>query len=553
MTAVTGDLHTGDVVAGRFLLEEKLGAGAFATVWRAHDRQQGYGVVALKLLHEHLSGEKRVIDRFAREARVLAELDHPAVARAIAWSDDEAYPYLAMQYVEGPTMRVELSRRALAGEHLTFTEVSDVALTICSALASAHSHGFVHRDLKPQNLILSREGVKVLDFGIARAADVKPEDETTIGRTLGSWQYMPPEQVRGERVDERSDLFSLGAIIFELLTLRRAFARTESGEPMPAVDAPLDTGGINSRYNLLRRIVVEPRERASRWREGVTPAMDAIVARALESEREARFSSAEEMHGAIVSAFSSSGEVIAQRPRGTVLRARAQTAVEEPPVEQPPVEQPPVEEIDKTLVPGSTRILEIEMPGETKTVPLSQLTPIRRRRPPLAQVGVAAMLASVMLTIAVLYATQERPIQTIAIDPPRDRKPMVQARPIAKEEERAPEEATPEATQEETPRDDRVREEPIKTKRPSRPQPNATESPEPSELEKMLSAARKDPENAQRIQELGAKIREDAQRLQDPKKRMSIERCATTSAVKGDLDALGTCVDRLLAAERATD
>src|SRR5262245_9319175 len=188
-----------------------------------------------------------------------------------------------MEYVAGPTLRAELSRRTIAAEHYAFSDGSPLAQTICSALASAHMRGIVHRDLKPQNLVLARDGVKVLDFGIARVADVKPEDETTIGRTLGSWQYMPPEQVRGERVDERSDLFSLGAIIFELLTLRRAFARTESGEPMPAIDAPLDSGGINSRYNLLKRIVVEAREKPSRWREGATAAMDALVLRALES------------------------------------------------------------------------------------------------------------------------------------------------------------------------------------------------------------------------------------------------------------------------------
>jgi serine/threonine-protein kinase len=537
-----GELQVGAVVAGRFVLDERLGIGAFGTVWKAMDREHGYSAVALKLLHEHLAGEPRIKERFAREMRVLAGLEHPSIAKAIAWSEEGAAQYLAMEYVEGPTVRAELARRTLINEQYSVAEVGTIARAIASALQVAHAKGIVHRDLKPNNLVLSKEGVKVLDFGIARIADTKPEDETTIGRTLGSWQYMPPEQVRGERVDERCDLFALGAIMFELLTLRKAFARTETNEPMPASEAALDSAGINSRYNLLKRIVMEPRERPSRWREGLNEAIDRVVLCALESEREARFQNATEMFAALNAAFA------AEKPRtlppAATARARAETMLPS--------------DLEETIEPPATKAMTVDPTKLMRPLPATVITqretkeepalrPSKRRVSAVTILSVGSLAAAL---IALSFTRLNAPVQKI-----EDTLPVVEARALPQVEvENPPSAEAPEQLEqpregEEPVAEDPVREEVVRPQKKTSTKQKVVETPKADpvllDIERSLAAAKSDPDNSEKLQAVATKLRERSREVSDPRARNSIERCATTSAVAGDLDALSACVDRL--------
>lgn len=557
----------GAVVAGRFVLDERLGIGAFGTVWKAMDRERGYSPVALKLLHEHLAGEPRIKERFAREMRVLSGLQHPSIAHAIAWSEEGEAQYLAMEYVAGLTVRAELAQRTLTNEQYSLAEVGTIAKAIASALEAAHAKGIVHRDLKPNNLVLSKEGVKVLDFGIARIADVKPEDETTIGRTLGSWQYMPPEQVRGERVDERCDLFALGAIMFELLTLRRAFARTEMNEPMPASEAALDSAGINSRYNLLKRIVMEPRERPSRWREGVGEAIDRVVLRALESEREARFQSAAEMSAALTAAFAGAEKPKSNLAATVSARARAETMLPSD------LESSQGEAPTAAVVLGSTRVLpqpaaESVVSARTAIAPTllvdrdrggdreEQTAPLVPRPRTVSRGVVSAVTVfsavSVCVALVALYFST-RPVEDVPVKR-EDVAPVAEVRAQAAAEDVVPDVAIdvdpdPPAEVPETP--------PVvtqaKTKAPSKVKervepvvaPKPKEDPAVAELARAIAAAKADPENSEKLQAAAAMVREQGRALADPRVRTSIERCATTAAVAGDVDALAACVVRL--------
>src|SRR5205814_1022939 len=156
--------------------------------------------------------------------------EHPHIAKAYAVDDQGELTYIAMELAHGSSLEEEIARRAETGEHFSFEELSTIISQIGSALGHAHDKGVVHRDLKPANIHLEPVpggwSVKVLDFGIAKIS-VPDGDQTTVGRMLGSWLYMSPEQVLGEPVTKLSDLFGFAAVVFELVTLRKLFARGE--------------------------------------------------------------------------------------------------------------------------------------------------------------------------------------------------------------------------------------------------------------------------------------------------------------------------------------
>jgi len=204
--------QVGTLLNGRYRLDAQIGAGGMSTVYRAFDtvleRQ-----VAIKLMHREIASDSDQLERFRREARAVAQLNHPHVVGVIDAGEDDGTPYIVFEYVEGETLKDRIRRygRLPVGEAVAY------AIEIARALGAAHEQQIVHRDVKPQNVLIDEEGTaKVTDFGIARS--LTEEGLTADGRVLGTTDYVSPEQALGQDVGPPSDLYSLGVVLFEMLT-----------------------------------------------------------------------------------------------------------------------------------------------------------------------------------------------------------------------------------------------------------------------------------------------------------------------------------------------
>ena len=258
-------------VAGRYRVERIVGGGAMATVVVALDDELGRRV-AVKLLDERLASDQSFRARFTREARLAAALSHPNIVTVFDAGEADGRPYIVMEYVEGRALDVRLREEGPLGPQA----VEHVARQVCAGLDHAHGHGLVHRDLKPGNLIERSDGtVKIADFGIARADDTT--ELTEAGTIIGTAAYLAPEQAESGPVTPRTDLYSLGVVLYELLTDRRPW-EVESiadlsrrwTEPLPALPPEVPIG---LREAVERSLAPDPEDR---------PASAAEVARLLE-------------------------------------------------------------------------------------------------------------------------------------------------------------------------------------------------------------------------------------------------------------------------------
>jgi serine/threonine protein kinase len=226
---------------GRYELVEPLRSGRLSEVYRARDASIGRQV-AVKVLPKSLATEPGWLRRFEQEARIVGQLDHPNILSIHDVGVHEGRPYLVSELLEGETLR-----ERLAVSELPWPKAVSYGIGVAHGIAAAHQKGIVHRDLKPENLFLTKDGrVKVLDFGLARLAPAEPADSseaqaatlstaTEPGLILGTAGYMSPEQVRGQPADFRSDIFSFGAILFEMTTGRRAFRAASTVETLVAI------------------------------------------------------------------------------------------------------------------------------------------------------------------------------------------------------------------------------------------------------------------------------------------------------------------------------
>jgi len=213
---VTDDFQPGQIIAGRYRVLGKLGGGGMANVYLAEDTTLGRRV-AIKMLHRRFVEDPKFVERFRREAKAAAGLTHPNIVGVYDWGQAGAQNYIAMEYVEGETLKDLIRREG----RLSGTRAVEIARELLSAVGAAHAKGVVHRDIKSQNILIDHEGrAKVTDFGIAQAGD---PGMTEAGSILGTAQYLAPEQARGEAVDERSDLYSVGVVLYEMLTGRVPF------------------------------------------------------------------------------------------------------------------------------------------------------------------------------------------------------------------------------------------------------------------------------------------------------------------------------------------
>ena len=224
----------GTLIGERFRLEEKVGSGGMSSVYRAFDptleRQ-----VAIKLMHRDISSDPDQLERFRRESRAVARMNHPHVVTVIDAGEDDGAPYIVFEYVEGETLKERIRRQG----RLPVAEAVAYAIEIARALECAHSHKLVHRDVKPQNVLIDRDGrAKVTDFGIARSMEA--QGLTATGRVLGTTDYVSPEQALGHDVTEQSDIYSLGIVLYEMLTGEVPFrADTQVAVAMKHVREPL--------------------------------------------------------------------------------------------------------------------------------------------------------------------------------------------------------------------------------------------------------------------------------------------------------------------------
>src|SRR6266516_5102221 len=203
----------GETVAGRYGLEEVVGHGGMSTVYKAHDSLLERNV-ALKVLHQQYNEDEDFVERFKREARSVAQIQHPNIVTVIDRGEDDGRQYIVFEYIEGENLKELVVRKG----RLDVRAALEIALEIARGLAFAHDHGLVHRDVKPQNVLLNGDGgAKVTDFGIARSLDGE-QGMTRTGTVLGTSNYIAREQASGQPVNAQTDVYSLGIVLYEMLT-----------------------------------------------------------------------------------------------------------------------------------------------------------------------------------------------------------------------------------------------------------------------------------------------------------------------------------------------
>jgi len=273
---------------GSYEILAPLGAGGMGEVYRARDAKLDRDV-AVKVLPAHLTADPDSLARFEREAKAVAALSHPNILSIFDFGTHGGVSYAVTELLEGETLRGKLD-----GSTVTQRQAVDWCLQIAKGLSAAHGKGVVHRDLKPDNVFVSSDGhVKILDFGLAKRVDAGENEQTSAptgghtepGTVMGTMGYMSPEQVRGIPVDHRSDLFSFGAILYELLSGRKAFKRDTASDTIAAI------------------LKEEPPELVHSGRN-IAPALDHIVRHCLEKDRENRFQSSKDIAFALSEASS---------------------------------------------------------------------------------------------------------------------------------------------------------------------------------------------------------------------------------------------------------
>ena len=267
---------------GRYRVVKELGKGAMGIVYKAFDPQIDREV-ALKILRKDRLTDDEFARRFFKEAKAIGRLSHPNIVTVYDVGQDHGTIYIAMEFLEGRPLD-----EAIKKDRLKITDIGSIGVQIAEALDYAHKKGVIHRDIKPSNIILNSAGrIKITDFGVAQIEDLLTIHQTQAGAIIGTPVYMPPEQVNGQPVDGRSDLYALGVILYELLTGAKPF----TGENFAAIFAAI----INSRPAV-------PVEIAS----GISKAQSDLIIKSISKEPDRRFQTGREMAAALKATFTES-------------------------------------------------------------------------------------------------------------------------------------------------------------------------------------------------------------------------------------------------------
>ena len=290
-------MSTRELIGNRYEIVETLGSGGMAIVYRARDRELDRDV-AIKVLPEQLAADGELVERFEREGRLAGRLSHRNIVNVYDVGEEEGRPYIVMECVDGVTLADELARHG----RVPVAEAVELGLQMCAGLEHAHEHGLVHRDIKPRNLLLRSDGLlKIADFGIARA--VEGTQLTAHGTVLGTAAYAAPEQASGEQVTTAADIYSVGAVLYELLSGRPPFAF----ESLPELVLKQRAGRVAS---LSDSVPAVPRH------------VDEVVLRCLAPEPAARPSSAGLLARELGQDAGAEQETVIARPQMTRARSR---------------------------------------------------------------------------------------------------------------------------------------------------------------------------------------------------------------------------------------
>ncbi len=277
---------TGKKLSNRYLIDEMLGQGGMSAVYKATDPNLKR-VVAVKMIHTHLSDNPDFVKRFEEEAASVAQLRHPGIIQVYDFNQDDDVYYMVLEFVPGETIQDHLKRLNESGRRLPVSKVMEYMANICDSVDYAHQRGMIHRDIKPANIMLNTQGqVILMDFGIAKI--VGGQSHTATGAVVGTAMYMSPEQIRGEQPDRRSDIYSLGVTLYEMV----------SGQPPFQADSAM---------TLMMMHVNDPVPDPRKLNPEVPDALIAIINKALAKNPNDRYQTAAEMASALRAALGGIG------------------------------------------------------------------------------------------------------------------------------------------------------------------------------------------------------------------------------------------------------
>jgi eukaryotic-like serine/threonine-protein kinase len=292
---VTTPLAAGEML-DHYRLDAEVARGGMSTLFRATDVQNGRQV-AIKIPHPEMEADPILIERFRREEEIGQELDHPGIVKTYD-GEERSRHYMVIEWVDGRLLRSIMNEQ----RRLPIERAVKLTLAICDALDTMHKHGVVHRDLKPENVMVDeQDSIKLIDFGIAMKEDARRITHASVTPALGTPDYISPEQVKGQRGDQRSDVYALGAMLYEMLTGQPPFT------------------GPNPLAVMNERLLIDPKP-ARELNPEISPEVEEILARALERDPRHRYSTAAEMaweleHPELVG--------VSDHDRGPALRGRS--------------------------------------------------------------------------------------------------------------------------------------------------------------------------------------------------------------------------------------